>query len=743
MFPLPVLFHIVFSCVFLSIISPVSCAADNSAALLHELKAGHYDFFLKADNAAYRSIKKMGRGSGYYVGMRLKRAGYSSAARFYFALGEKLYEAPFNVLCRERLYETGAPADCLASVQARLKQLEKQNDPEAQTEQERLNSMRLRLLLQLKAYTEITAAPDQLYLTGAITQPLAEAFPELGPALTPVNQSLAACRISVFEKRYQEAWAAAQNAFMMEETPAALASARLLSDIGRAGVYGAADSVAAAAFFESLAANIQKEPAAQRFTPAEKRRILFYTSFYAARCRARVGKADQREQAAQLFLGAADTADTAADIDSALWYYLDTLRMLSKRRYLAALAETVPRWNNPRWYADLVQALRIQLTAAQDWETLRQLYALLAKISLPEERAALTYTLARSGALASGDAARFLQEAAHGSAALPYYRIMTAYRQGKDIAAAAGILRSSTAGTQAAPATSRASTTRFSAPESAVGGNAAGTLPASGQIPGQTAQGGGCPAGSAQNQPDRMLVQDAHVYISGLLHFGLYSLVYPQVTAVYPSIPTEEAVQIASVLQAEGFYADSIRLVSFSLRNQEEAASEAQLRLLYPQLHRELVAKYAATYQLPEYLLYALIRSESFFQPEIVSGAGAVGLTQLMPATAADIAKKLKVADYSLTDPETNIRFGAYYLAEMIRRLDNRVMPACFAYNAGISRVRSWQQRSRGLPDDLFLESLDYAETRDYGRKILSAAVVYGALYYDEKPEDIVRLFFP
>ena len=79
----------------------------------------------------------------------------------------------------------------------------------------------------------------------------------------------------------------------------------------------------------------------------------------------------------------------------------------------------------------------------------------------------------------------------------------------------------------------------------------------------------------------------------------------------------------------------------------------------------------------------------------------------------------------------------------MIRRSDNRIMPACFAYNAGISRVRGWQKKAQGLPDDLFLESLEYAETRDYGRKILSAAAVYGVLYYSEKPEDIVLLFFP
>ena len=74
---------------FLFITSVAACAADKGAVLLKNLKAGNYDFFLKADNAAYRSVKMMGRGSAYYVGLHLKRAGYEQAARFYFDLGEK------------------------------------------------------------------------------------------------------------------------------------------------------------------------------------------------------------------------------------------------------------------------------------------------------------------------------------------------------------------------------------------------------------------------------------------------------------------------------------------------------------------------------------------------------------------------------------------------------------------------------------------------------------------------------
>ena len=705
---------------FLFITSVAACAADKGAVLLKDLKAESYNFFLKADNAAYRSVKMMGRGSAYYVGLHLKRTGYEQAARFYFALGEKQYEAPLNRLCREELYETGSPADRLQSVQKRLQELAGTptafgQEDTVQAEKERLSLLEIRLLLQTGAYGSITKAPEKLYLTGPLTAELVDAFPHFGKALPPFLYKLAEARIAVFEKRYAEAWSSVQEAFGIKHTFAGLASPTLLSDIGKAGVYGAENLADAAAFFEDFAAQVRSAAAKKYFSDGEERRYLFYALFYAARCRTKIGGATQREQAVKLFLQAAELAGSASDFDSAMWYYLDTMRMLGLSRYLKALADTAARWKNPAWYADLVQSLRAQLTAAKDWKNLETLHTVLAKTTLPEQRAAVAYTLACAGQLPPDRTARLLQEAAGESHDALYYRILGTYRLG------GAQLLNETFQFRSEPLSGRRT-----------------------QSPGTQAQAGEShtqsDAGKAQTST--FSPQEARTYIDGLLHFGLYDMVYPRIVAVYPSISAEEALQIARTLASEGRYADSIRVLRFSLKNQEDAATKEQLELLYPRPWGELVSKYAAEYGLPEYLLYALIRSESFFQHQVVSGAGAIGLTQLMPATAADIAKKLKVADYSLTDPEINIRFGAYYLAEMIRRSDNRIMPACFAYNAGISRVRGWQKKAQGLPEDLFLESLEYAETRDYGRKLLSAATVYGVLYYSEEPEDIVRLFF-
>ena len=709
----------------LFVTSVAACAADRGAALLKDLKAENYDFFLKADNAAYRSVKMMGRGSAYYVGLHLKRAGHEQAARFYFELGEKQYEAPLNSLCREALYETGAPADRLQSVEKRLQELSKAPNASEQTEKERsekdrLMRLKIRLLLQTGAYGSITQSPETLYLTGPLTAELAEAFPQFGKDMPPFLHKLAAARIAVFERRYTEAWAAVQEAFSIDHTLhtfAGLAVASLLSDIGKAGIYGAEDIAGAAAFFEIFAAQVRTAASDEHLSSTDERRYLFYALFYEARCRVKIGGAEQQERAIQLFLQAAELADTDSDLDSALWYYLDTLRKRGLSRYLKALADTTACWKNPAWYTDLVQSLRAKLTAAKDWKNLETLYDALAKTQLPEQRAAIAYTLACTKQLPPERTARLLQEAAGESHDALYYRILGAYRLGSS-----QLLKNS-----------------FDFRSAAHGGRTQASKMQTNQAQTDEAR---TQSGGSKAQTSGFAPQEARTYIDGLLHFGLYDMVYPRIADMYPSISAEEALQIARSLADESRYADSIRVIRFSLKNQKDTATKEQLELLYPRPWHGIVSKYAAEYRLPEYLLYALIRSESFFQPRVVSGAGAIGLTQLMPATASDIAKKLKVADYSLTDPEINIRFGAYYLAEMIRRSDNRIMPACFAYNAGISRVRGWQKKAQGLPEDLFLESLEYAETRDYGRKILSAAAVYGALYYSEKPEDIVLLFF-
>jgi soluble lytic murein transglycosylase len=95
----------------------------------------------------------------------------------------------------------------------------------------------------------------------------------------------------------------------------------------------------------------------------------------------------------------------------------------------------------------------------------------------------------------------------------------------------------------------------------------------------------------------------------------------------------------------------------------------------------------------------------------------------------------------NLKDPETSIHIGSYYLRYLIEQMGNPML-ALLAYNGGMGRVRRWlttdrQKAGGALPYDIFLESIEISETRDYGRQVLSAASVYGYLYYGSSMEKV------
>lgn len=195
------------------------------------------------------------------------------------------------------------------------------------------------------------------------------------------------------------------------------------------------------------------------------------------------------------------------------------------------------------------------------------------------------------------------------------------------------------------------------------------------------------------------------------------------------------------LLSQEGAESNYLSLTSLALKTAKERKGDPTLmKLAFPAYYRTYVEAEARELSIEPWLLFALIHSESCFQADITSVAGANGLTQLMAPTAGDVARKLKVDEYDLTDAETNIRFGSFYLNELIGRLDGDILLAVFSYNAGITRVRNWKKQAPKLPYDIFLETLPYEETRLYGQKITRAAVMYNMLWYDGNPEIIGQI---
>jgi soluble lytic murein transglycosylase len=155
------------------------------------------------------------------------------------------------------------------------------------------------------------------------------------------------------------------------------------------------------------------------------------------------------------------------------------------------------------------------------------------------------------------------------------------------------------------------------------------------------------------------------------------------------------------------------------------------LRVVFPWPWRDLIEAEARKFDLDPYLLAALIRRESNFRPAVVSRAGAVGLMQLIPSTAAETASRLRVPwDRDLlTVPDANVHLGVAHLAALTKRYGGEIVWALAAYNAGGRAVDRWR-RLPGAEDPVaFVDRIGYPETRGYVQGVVRDLAVYRALY--------------
>ena len=130
----------------------------------------------------------------------------------------------------------------------------------------------------------------------------------------------------------------------------------------------------------------------------------------------------------------------------------------------------------------------------------------------------------------------------------------------------------------------------------------------------------------------------------------------------------------------------------------------------------------------PPGLVLGVMRQESSFDPKIVSNAGAHGLMQMMPQTAAQLAKASHIADGPLSDPDVNMRLGVVYLDSLLAKFGGVVPYAVAAYNAGPHRVQSWE--AGAVDGDAmvdWIEMIPFAETRNYVQRVLENTFIYSA----------------
>ncbi len=157
----------------------------------------------------------------------------------------------------------------------------------------------------------------------------------------------------------------------------------------------------------------------------------------------------------------------------------------------------------------------------------------------------------------------------------------------------------------------------------------------------------------------------------------------------------------------------------------------------FPMPHQGIFKRHAFNVNLPVPFLFAVSRQESAFNPGAVSGRGARGLMQLMPATARLVADRVRVPRPSgddLFDPHVNIHLGAHHLAALMTRYRGNRALAAAAYNAGERRVDRWLEDASGIPTRVWIERIPFRETREYVKGVIAFNYVYNHLSGSLRP---------
>jgi soluble lytic murein transglycosylase-like protein len=492
---------------------------------------------------------------------------------------------------------------------------------------------------------------------------------------------------------YKEAAAASRQA--VAAAPATLA------DAGKAYLYSGMSKEGAVRFAEIEGAARESGAKAAAWT------ALFYRGRFA---RALEKWAD----AASLFGRAAVAAGSAgasrADAEAARWYAAECAGKAAEAQAAAAIAKVKAKagsqaalkaerkaraasldalisaskeWSDPAAFSDLADELFREAMRERDWDLIERMSAELSPRLTKAMGARIAYAAARAGELglskpgaaapgASAPRERFAQIARDASAP-PYYRALASWRSGEGISTA--------------PARTAAAETDAKA------------------TPG-----------------------DLESYIGGFADFGLGGIAVSEARSAADRLDAAELRRIAARLAGAGMYGSSLQVAAAIVAKKDYAPARDDYYLLYPRPYLKEIRGLDADPRLSERLILGLVRSESAFMADVRSSAGAIGLTQLMPATAAEQAKALGMKEYDLESPSDNLRIGIAHFSRLYDRAGSPLR-AMMAYNAGMSRLNAWAADGEGLPDDLLVETLTIAETRQYCRNILQAAAMYGELY--------------
>ncbi|HEX5788479.1 MAG TPA: transglycosylase SLT domain-containing protein, partial [Woeseiaceae bacterium] len=212
------------------------------------------------------------------------------------------------------------------------------------------------------------------------------------------------------------------------------------------------------------------------------------------------------------------------------------------------------------------------------------------------------------------------------------------------------------------------------------------------------------------------LVRARELFLTGLESRGR-----SEWDAAMATLSAAEQAQAAVLAHRWGWHSRAIATVAAIGRYDD-------LELRYPLPYQDAFDRGASAASVAPTWALGIARSESLFMPDVRSGAGAVGIMQLMPGTGNDLARELDLpwsGLATLTDPVLNIRLGTAYLGRMSRRFDGNRILATAAYNAGPERVSRWVPRQDPVDARIWIENIPYNETRRYVRRVLEAETIF------------------
>ncbi len=209
------------------------------------------------------------------------------------------------------------------------------------------------------------------------------------------------------------------------------------------------------------------------------------------------------------------------------------------------------------------------------------------------------------------------------------------------------------------------------------------------------------------------------------LRFGAKADGQPQIMAVELAELADERDAPDQAIRYIKHYAPGY--LSLSL----DAAPEKFWRLAFPMPYRKALEEYCRERSVDPYLMAALIRQESEFNPKAVSRANARGLAQVMPATGRQLSRQLRMRYRTsmLFTPTVNLKLGTYYMRTLADQLMGQWEAVLASYNAGKSHVTAWLAMSNFREPAEFVESIPFNETRLYVQSVMRNADVYRKLY--------------